>query len=110
MIFEQDLPNSAFNQRPVMLQMGKESTTQLQAQALFNQDMKMMRERGINMAEGVNVKVFVVATSVDRKASNLYLGTGGSYCDLCMSSKDSCQSVHRVESGFVIDRDVESMN
>ena len=95
-----------------MIQMGKESGESLQTLSLFNGDIKDMKEEGISVTHNVqvlNVKVSIVAHSLDRKASNIYQGIHGAYCDLCDLSKEQCASINTVEQGFVINRKIEDM-
>ena len=54
------------------------------------------------VTEGSNI----AATFLDRKASNLYLGIDGAYCDLCTYSKPQCCNEYLVVEGFKIDREI----
>lgn len=110
LIWRQDSPNSEFNQRPVMLQLGKESTESFQSQNLFDDHIKEMKDAGIQLTENLVCQVHVVAHYMDRKASNLLLVKGGAYCDLCSVSRSGCHCIAVVESGFLITRDINSMH
>ncbi|XP_065647675.1 uncharacterized protein LOC136077082 [Hydra vulgaris] len=112
LIWEQISPNSDFSQRPLMLQMGKESRENAQSLTVFNADIKTMKEEGfiiIFNGQYLNIKVNIVADSFDRKASNIFQGLGGAYCDLCDLSKEQCEDICTIEQGFVINRDIETM-
>ena len=79
-IWEQEVPNSEFSQRPLLIQMGKESHENLQSLAQFNEDIKSMESLGIDLTchnKEINLKVNVAANSLDRKASNIYQGILG---------------------------------
>ena len=47
---------------------------------------------------------------MDRKASNLLLGLGGAYFDLCHFSKEDFMDIKQIEEGFEITRDIASMH
>ena len=108
----QPSPNSPFTQRPVCLQLGKESEELLQSLKIFNPDIATMKEEGIvvESAEGAhNVKVNIRSHMMDMKAAHLYLGLGGAYCDLCTCSKEQCIDVERITGGFTINRTVADL-
>ncbi len=63
LIWRQDSPNSEFNQRPVMLQLGKESTESFQSQKLFNDHLKVMKETGIQLTRIWYVKFMLSLTA-----------------------------------------------
>ena len=65
-----------------MLQQGKELTESFQSQKLVNDQLKVMKETGIQLTENLVCKVYVIANCMDRKALNLLLGIGGAYCYL----------------------------
>ena len=109
-IWEQICPNSEFSQRPLMLQLGKESTTNCQSLSMFETELKDMNGAGLVLdGTGVVCKVEVQATALDRKASNIYLSLGGAYCDLCTLSKTDCCDEEKIKEGFLIDRNIETM-
>ena len=102
-----------FPQRPLSLQMGKESNENLQSQAVFNKDIESLKATGVDFNlnnSDVNLKVDISSFILDRKASELYQGLGGAYCDLCDHSKEDCLDINLVESGFSITRSIESLN
>ena len=100
-------PNIPQTQRPLMIQLGKETRDNIAVQGMFNADIKAM-EDGFNV-NGKVVKV-EVHNMYDKKASDTYLGCTGAYCDLCIHSKSDC--IERVKSAqfFMINRDLEIMN
>lgn len=91
-----------------LIQMGKEDKGNLQSLTLYNGEMKQMTEEGVKI-NGFNVKVNISATMLDRKASGLYLGIGGGYCDLCDLSKEQCNATAAKGERFVINRDITTM-
>ena len=108
----QKSPNSALTHRPLALQLGKESTETLQSHQVFEDDINKMQNDGIETVVGeksVNVKVNVASHMMDLKAANLYLGLGGSYCDLCEYSRADCHDPDVVRAGFQITRTVADM-
>ena len=108
----QKSPNSALTHRPLALQLGKESTETLQSLQVFEDDINKMQNDGIETVVGeksVNVKVNVASHMMDLKAANLYLGLGGSYCDLCEYSRADCHDPDVVRAGFQITRTVADM-
>ena len=89
-----------------MLQLGKESRETIEVQGMWNEDIKMM-ESGFVVGE-TKLKT-ELHNMYDRKASDMYLGCTGAYCDLCTHSKLEC--VERVVSHdfFTINRELETM-
>ena len=71
-----------------MLQLGKESHDQLKSQSIFNEVIKKIikEQEGLLLYNGVMAKISIAAFCMDQKASNLYLGCGGVYCNLCTCS------------------------
>ena len=108
-VWIQEAPNSPHAQRPLCLQMGKESADSLQSLQLFNRDIAHLNEVGFKLFDKV-VKVDIQSYMMDRKAADLYLGVGGAYCDLCSVSKQQCLDVDVIKAGFTIDRDVETLH
>ena len=112
-VWVQPSPNSPYTQRPVCLQMGKESEESLQSLKIFNDDIAKMKDDGMVVQHGgstaYNVKVDIISHMMDMKAAHLYLGLGGAYCDLCTCSKEQCLDVERIEGGFTINRNVEDL-
>ena len=113
-LWVQDSPNSPLTQRPLCLQMGKESVDSLQALKVFTDEINMFEDGGTVLAqygeEIYNVKCDLKGWMMDRKAANLFTGLGGSYCDLCKYSKGECLDKNLVEEGFQITRDIEEIN
>ena len=108
----QPSPNSPSTQRPISLQLGKESWESLQSQKIFNKDIKALKEEGIvvkSSESAYNVKVNIRSHMMDMKAAHLYLGLGGAYCDLCTCSKEQCTDAERIEGGFTINRTVSDL-
>ena len=108
-IWNQESPNAAKSQRPIALQMGKESHDNLQYLSIFNEDIAFLREVGFDI-EGKNIKTEIQSYLFDRKAADLYLGLGGAYCDLCTFSKDQCIDVDLITAGFNINREIETLH
>ena len=106
--WQQRAPNSEFSQRPLLIEMGKESEENLRSLAMFNSDIKNLKCSGVEV-DGKLFHINVAATCLDRKASNLYLGIGGAYCDLCTCSKQQGCNENFIQEGFKIDRNIESM-
>ena len=73
---------------------------------MFNEDIKKM-ESGFTVEE-TDLKA-EIRNMYDRKASNMYLGCTGAYCDLCTDLKLGC--VERVVSHefFTINCELQSM-
>ena len=108
-IWKQKAPNSEYSQLPLLIQMGKESVENCQSLSLFEADIKKLADVGVQVDSGTG-KVKVVAASLDRKASNIYYGLGGGYCDLCSISKKDCTDPKVITEGFKIDRNVDNLH
>ena len=112
-VWMQPSPNSASSQRPLSLQMGKESSESLKSLAVFNEDITRMKEVGSSIEiNGAPIQVFTEISGhmMDRKAAQLYTGLGGSYCDLCSYSKEECLQEDIVKEGFKITRSIQEIN
>ena len=112
LLWVQSSPNSPNTQRPVCLQMGKESSETLEALKVFNTEITKLENEGIVVIIGrstYNVKVHIASYMMDMKAAHLYLRQEGAYCDLCTCSKDQCSDLERIEVGFMINRNVQDM-
>ncbi len=81
--------------------MGNESHSSLQSLSVFN--------RSGFPGSRKNVKVEIQSYMFDRKAADLYLGLGGTYCDLCTLSKDECADVGIVKAWFIINQEVDTL-
>ncbi|KAG1662191.1 hypothetical protein GQR58_021057 [Nymphon striatum] len=91
--------------------MGKESDESLKSLALFNNEISQLSTEGINIMYNniaYTIKVDIISYMLDMKAAHLYLGSG--YCDLCTLSKEQCFDRDRIEGGFVINRNVETLH
>ena len=108
LIWEEDSPNVAYTQRPLILQLGKEGRDTLEAQGLLNGDIKTMVEDGFPVKD--KTVLVDVHTMFDRKAADLYLGCTGAYWDLCTLSKEDCVEHIKRKELFSIDRDVQTMH
>ena len=97
-------PNIPNTQRPYMLQLGKESHETFQVQSPAQKYIKQL-EDGVDI-EGKEVTVQAFLTC-DRKASDIFFGNGGAFCDLCTKTKSECEDIDIVKSGFEINKTVE---
>ena len=106
------MPNAAHSQRVLMIQKGKETVENVQKQSVFNQDIQEIND-GIELelpnSNTANVAVKIVSNMMNRKASDIYLGITGAYCDLCGYSKTQCEDHEFVEYGFHITRTLDEM-
>ena len=66
-------------------------------------------ENGVKLHDGTSVKVQTFLTC-DRKASDLFFGSGGAFCDLCTRTKDECEDLAIVKNGFEINKTVEHLH
>ena len=107
-VWTRDSPNNPFAQRPVGIQLGKESADNITSLAIFNEDMAKMQE-GIDLGSS-QVKVDISSYMMDRKAADLYLGTGGGYCDLCTLTKEACHCIDIVKNYVNIDREITNLH
>ena len=111
-IWTQQTPNSAHTHRPLALQLGKESTENLQSMQIFDDDINRVKVDGFTTMAGekeVAVKGNVASHMLDLKAANLYLGLVGAYCDLCNHSRADCHDPDVVRDGFEITMNVADL-
>lgn len=112
-LFSQSCPNSPMTQRPLCLQMGKETVDNLRSLEMYNEDISVLANEGIQIVIEDDLRLQVVSKIVgymlDGKAAKLYTGLGGSYCDLCCFSKEQCLDRNVVAHGFNITRDIDDI-
>ena len=112
-VWIQSMPNTPKTQRALMIQTGKESSETLQSLTLYNDDMSTAKDMGFTIclnSEKIAVKASCASYMMDRKASNIYLGLGGAYCDLCEYTKQDCLEPLLIENGIEITRTVENLH
>ena len=93
--------------------MSKESTESIQSLTVFNDDIALLKSTGCSIKvdnKDTSMMVNIQSHMMDRKASNLLLGLGGVYCDLCDLSKEECLNPEQIEKGFEITREIESLH
>ena len=61
-------------------------------------------------SEKIVIKASCVSYMMDRKASNLYLGLGGAYCDLCVYAKTELLDELLIREGIEITRSFENLH
>ena len=72
--------------------MGKENVDKLQSLKILNKDIEEMKN-GFSVETDnriINTKAIIVSYMMDLKATHLFLGIGGAYCDLCFYTKQEC--------------------
>lgn len=113
-LWEQKSPNNPLTHRPLALQMGKESSDSLKSLEIFNNDILTLNNTGCNIIDNdgqeIVLKVKIQSHMMDMKATHLYLGLGGAYCDLCHFSKEQCCNEDHINVGFEITRDINSLH
>ena len=78
----------------------------------YNDAQTKLKTEGCKILVGeieVLLKVNVVSHMMDMKAAHLYLGLGGTYCDLCDATREAGRDPKRVEEGFEITRNVTDL-
>ena len=107
-VWEEARPNRACNQRPLALQLGKETVEALKLIDVFNEDIEKIQEEFLVEVKGRSIifKAECPAGSFDRKAANLLLGCGGAYCDVCTYSKLDCRNREVIQNGIPMNRDI----
>ena len=106
----QKSPNSPYSQRPLALQMGKESIENLQTLSIFNKPLEHLVNIGFQLSDNITVKIKLGSYMMDRKGTDYYLGVAGAVCDLCSLSKNKCHNINIVSEGINIDRDIDSLH
>ena len=109
-VWEQKFPNAPQSQRPLALQMGKESLDTPQTLKVFNNPIETLNKIGFRLPDlKANVKIEISNYMMDRKAANIYLGVYCAYCDLCSLSHDTCHNVDIVKQGININTRIETL-
>ena len=110
-IWSEQNPSSANTQRPLALQLGKENIENLMMFGIQSQEMNDLEARGVEVDVGgheINVGVLFRLTAIDRKATDAVLSVGGSYCDLCLLSKEEAHETGCIPDLAVV-RTLESI-
>ena len=111
-IYVQPLPNSTLSQRPLCLQMGKESVDNLRSLDMYNAEISSLENEGTQLetdSKVITVRSKIISYMLDGKAAKLYTGLGGAYCDLCSFSKEECINRDQITQGFNITRDINDI-
>ena len=102
-------PNIPNTQRPYLLQLGKESYEAFKAQSPVQKDIKVLEDVGMEVYDDKHVKIDA-KLMCDRKASDIFFGNGGAFCDLCTNTKKECQNINVVKQGFEIEKTVAQLH
>ena len=99
---------SLSTQRPICLQLGKETTQSLKCLGSQSKEIVDLQNTGLDLQyRGETVRVRVRSTMADRKGVYGVTGLGGAYCDLCFLSKEEGHELGRIED-LSVSRTLES--
>lgn len=94
-------PSSANTQRPVSLQLGKETIESLRSFGQLTEDMVRLEANGLEFTvkgKHVSLKVIFRLTEMDRKAADAVTSLGGAFCDLCFLSREDAHQCDSISS------------
>jgi hypothetical protein len=98
-VYTELYPNAATVQRPLAVQVGKETIENLQAFGPITRELAELKKEKLVLhfnGHSLTVEVDFVMSALDRKAADALSGCGGAYCDLCELSKDECHCAENV--------------
>ena len=113
LVWTEPSPNCAQSQRPLSLQLGKETVENLQSFTIFDEDMHKLKNTGFLLTKDgktFSVKVDIVSFMMDLKAAHLYMGIGGADCDLCTLSQKQYMDPNVISGDILINRNIESLH
>ena len=103
-LWENQVPNSEFSQRPVLMVLGKETSENVDNLKVLEPERKTLEQDGMTLEGGSILTVMTKNLCLDRKAANIWTGLGGSYCDMCPLSKEECNDIDVIKIGIPISR------
>ena len=81
--------------------LGKETKENAQLLAVLETERKSIDRDGLRIGE-THFQIIPKIHTLDRKAANIFNATGGSYCNLCLWSKEEAKDIDRVKAGMPI--------
>ena len=109
-LWTQKNPSSQNTQRPVALQLGKETTESLKCMGPLTKEITDLEESGVELmyqGELIKVRVRIRITMLDRKAADAVSALGGAYCDLCFLSIEEAHNPANIDD-LAVTRTLES--
>ena len=85
--------------------LGKETKENAQLLSVLETERKIIDRDGLRIGE-THFQIIPKIHTLDRKAANIFNATGGSYCNLCLWSKEEAKDIDRVKAGMPITRSI----
>ena len=106
-IWQNTLPNSHFQIRPIALVAMKENEENVRflMNSYINRETTEIEDKELELEQGL-VKVKVIRTMFDGKMSGILTGAGGAKCQLCTASHKELHDVELIRSGYPINRTI----
>ena len=102
-----NVPNSQFGVRPVVLTAQKECINSVKfiMVNIINPEVKIIEQEGLQFPQG-HVQVKIIRSMLDGKMSGILSGAGGAHCQLCTASLKDLKDIEMVRAGFPINRSI----
>ena len=102
-----NVPNSQFGVRPVVLTAQKECIDNVKfiMENLINPEVKIIEQEGLELPQG-HVQVRFIRSMLDGKMCGILRGAGGAQCQLCTASLKDLKDIEMVRAGFPINRNI----
>ena len=106
-IWTNNVPNSQFGVRPVLLTAQKECIDSVKfiMDKIINPEVKTIEQEGLYFTQG-HVQVKITRSMLDGKMCGILSGAGGARCQLCTASIGDTKDIEMVRGGFPINRHI----
>ena len=102
-----NIPNSQFGVRPVLLTAQKESISNVKfiMEKIINPEVNTIEQLGLQFPKG-HVHVKIIRSMLDGKMCGILSGAGGAHCQLCTAGIKDLKDIEMVRAGFPINRHI----
>ena len=102
-----NIPNSQFGVRPILLTAQKESIDNVKfiMENIINPEVNTIEQLGLQFPQG-HVHVKIIRSILGGKMSGILSGAGGAHCQLCTASFKDLKDIEMVRAGFPINRHI----
>ena len=100
-----NIPNSQFGVRPVLLTAQKESILNVKFKKIINPEVNTIEQLGLQFPQGY-VHVKIIRCMLDGKMCEFISGAGSAHCQLCTASFKDLKDIEMIRAGFPINRHI----
>ena len=108
-LFVNDVPNSPFGLRPVLLLCQKENKDNIKfiMEEVINPEVSVINQDGLVLHDG-KVTVNITRSMFDGKMSSILSGAGGASCQLCTATFSELKDLDLIRAGYPINRTISA--